>query len=212
VIAITLSYAAFDYFQYLFFYWIQFYFENIREGGESVARGYVTLITLAMGVGMIGGGWLADHVPRSLSPWARRALVPVLGMVASGAVFELGLLGTSLQSTMAAFVVSAALLGACEASFWTTVVELGGPFGGTAAGLMNTGGNLGGAISPSLTPLLSTFFAERYGDDSGWRLSLAVAGAIAVVGGTLWWGVSPARADGRELKAVDTEDASERFH
>ena len=103
--------------------------------------------------------------------------VPVVAMIASGAIFELGLLGGSVQTTIAAFVVAAALVGVSEASFWTTVVELGGRYGGTAAGLMNTGGNLGGALSPSLTPLLSGFFATRYGVDSGWRLSLAVAGA-----------------------------------
>jgi len=191
VICITLSYAAFGYFQYMFFYWITYYFETIKHEDNSVARGYSTAITLAMGLGMMSGGWLADHVPRSLSHRARRALVPVLGMIASGVVFELGLLGNTAQTTLAAFVVSAALVGACEGAFWTTVVELGGPFGGTAAGLMNTGGNAGGTLSPYLTPLMSGFFAQRYGADSGWRLGLALAGIIVVVGAALWWGVDP---------------------
>jgi len=212
MIAITLSYAAFDYFQYLFFYWIEYYFRTIRHEDLSVARGYSTVITLAMGVGMIGGGWLADHVPRSFSPWARRALVPVLTMIGSGAVFELGLLGTSAQSTMAAFVAAAFLVGASEASFWTTVVELGGPFGGTAAGLLNTGGNLGGALSPSLTPILSSFFASRYGADSGWRLSLAVAGAMVVIGGALWWWVEPAQRVESSKQAMGNEDGREQVH
>ena len=97
-------------------------------------------------------------------------------MIASGSVFELGLLAPSARVTLVAFVVSAALLGLCEAGFWTTVVELGGPFGGTAAGLMNTGGNAGGTLSPYLTPLLSGFFRNRYGAGSGWRLGLAIAG------------------------------------
>ncbi len=206
VIAITLSYAAFDYFQYLFFYWIQYYFETIRHEQKEVSRGYSTAITLAMGFGMISGGWLADRVPRSFSPWLRRALVPVVAMIASGAIFELGLLGGSVQATMAAFVVAAALVGVSEASFWTTVVELGGRYGGTAAGLMNTGGNLGGALSPSLTPLLSGFFASRYGVDSGWRLSLAVAGAIVVVGGALWWGVQPSPKLDNRKPALGLED------
>ena len=92
VICITLSYAAYGYFQYLFFYWIEYYFEQIQHQGVAVARGYSTMITLAMGVGMISGGWLADRVPRSFSPRTRRALVPVVGMIASGVVFELGLL------------------------------------------------------------------------------------------------------------------------
>jgi MFS transporter, ACS family, D-galactonate transporter len=197
VICLSLSYAAYGYFQYMFFYWITYYFETIRHEDTSVSRWYSTLITLAMGAGMASGGWLTDHVPRRFSPWARRALVPVLGMFASSAVFELGILGTSPQSTLLAFAVSAALLGACEAPFWTTAVELGGASGGTAAGMMNTGGNAGGTLSPYLTPLLSSFFAQYFGADKGWRLGLAVAGAIAACGGALWWGVDP----GREAEA-----------
>jgi MFS family permease len=189
VICLTLSYVALGYFQYLFFYWIGYYFETIQKQDRGVARGYSTLITLAMGVGMVSGGWLTDRVPRSFSPRVRRALVPVVGMIASGVVFELGLLGRDAQTTLAAFTIAAALIGACEAGFWTTVVELGSPFGGTAAGLMNSGGNAGGTLSPYLTPLLSTFFAERYGADLGWRLSLGVAGVIVVAGAAFWWGV-----------------------
>jgi MFS transporter, ACS family, D-galactonate transporter len=191
VICIALSYAAYGYFQYLFFYWIEYYFEEIQHQGVAVARGYSTMITLAMGAGMISGGWLADRVPRSFSPRTRRALVPVIGMIASGSVFELGLIAPSAQGTLVAFVVAAALLGLGEAGFWTTVVELGGPFGGTAAALMNTGGNAGGTLSPFLTPLFSAFFVTHYGNDLGWRLSLAIAGAIVVAGAALWWGVNP---------------------
>jgi MFS family permease len=189
VICVTFSYAAFGYFQYMFFYWITYYFETIKHADNSVARGYSTAITLAMGLGMMSGGWLSDHIPRSLPPRARRAFVPVLGMVSSGIVFELGLLANTAGSTMAAFTVAAALIGACEGAFWTTIVGLGGRFGGTAAALMNTGGNAGGTLSPYLTPLLSVFFAKQYGADSGWRLGLALAGIVAVTGAALWWGV-----------------------
>jgi MFS family permease len=192
VIAIALSYAAYGYFQYLFFYWIEYYFETIQHQDVAVARRYSTMITLAMGVGMMSGGWLADRVPRSFSPRTRRALVPVVGMIASGTAFELGLLAPSAFGTLVAFVVAAGLLGLCEASFWTTVVELGGPFGGTAAGLMNTGGNAGGTLSPLLTPLLGGFFQTRFGADAGWRLGLAVAGVVVIAGAALWLGVKPA--------------------
>jgi MFS transporter, ACS family, D-galactonate transporter len=199
VISITLAFVAYGYFQYLFFYWIEYYFVEIEHQGVVVARTYSTMITLAMGVGMISGGWLADRVPRFFSPRTRRALVPVVGMITSGIVFEMGLLAPNSQATLAAFVVAAALLGACEATFWTTVVELGGPFGGTTAALMNTGGNAGGSLSPLLTPLLSDFFQARYGVDFGWRLSLAIGGAVVVAGSALWWGVQPSEQSVAEL-------------
>jgi MFS family permease len=189
VICVALSYSAYGYFQYLFFYWIQYYFETMQHVDRGVSRGYNTLITIAMGIGMLTGGGLAGRVPRSLSPRTRTALVPVLGMIGSGIVFELGLLVPDARMTLAAFTLSAALLGLCEAGFWTTVVELGHPFGGTAAGLMNTGGNAGGTLSPALTPILSAFFAAHYGPELGWRLSLGVAGIIVIAGAAFWLGV-----------------------
>jgi MFS family permease len=125
-----------------------------------------------------------------------------VGMIASGTVFELGLLAPNAQVTLVAFVIAAALLGLCEAGFWTTVVELGAPFGGTAAGLMNTGGNAGGTLSPYFTPLISGFFQTHYGAESGWRLGLAIAGVVVIAGAGLWWGVRPL-ADPAEGTQVD---------
>ena len=192
VVCVTLSYTAYGYFQYLFFYWIEYYFETIQGQGRGVSRGYSMMITLAMGAGMVSGGWLTDRVPRSFSRRVRMLLVPTIGMIASGVVFEIGVFAPHPQATLVAFVIAAALLGMCEAGFWTTVVELGGPYGGTAAGLMNTGGNAGGTLSPYLTPLFSGYFAARHGTDLGWRLSLAVAGVVLIAGAVVWWGINPA--------------------
>src|SRR5262249_29871743 len=141
VVCITLSYGALGFFQYLFFYWIEYYFETVQKQGVGVARQYSTCILMAMGVGMIGGGWLADRVSFTFQPPCRRGLVPFLGMASAGAVFELGLLSADMRITFIAFAAAAALIGACEGAFWTTAVELGGRFGGTASALMNTGCN-----------------------------------------------------------------------
>jgi MFS family permease len=195
VVCLALSYGAQGYFQYLFFYWIEYFFETIQRQDRSVARGYTTMVTLAMGAGMILGGWLTDRVARGSASWGRRALVPVIGLFGSGAVFELGLLASDPQATLAAFAVAAALIGACEGAFWTTAVQLGGRFGGTTGALMNTVGNAGGTLSPFLTPVLSGFFAATYGEDSGWRLGLAVAGVIVMLGAVLWWGIDAGTPD-----------------
>jgi MFS transporter, ACS family, D-galactonate transporter len=202
VVCIALSYTAYGYFQYLFFYWIEYYFETIQGQGRAVSRGYSTMITLAMGAGMVSGGWMTDRVPRTFSRRLRMLLVPTIGMIASGLVFEIGVFAPNSQATIVAFVIAALLLGMCEAGFWTTVVELGGPYGGTAAGLLNTGGNAGGTLSPWLTPLFSGYFAARHGTDLGWRLSLAVAGAVVIAGAVLLWGVNP-EEDSRQQRALE---------
>ena len=191
VICITISYAAQGYYQYMFFYWIQYFFQTIQNKDPSVARFYATLITLVMGVGMVCGGWLTDFAARSLTSRMRRTLVPMLAMLGSGVVFVLGLLASDPEVTLTAFAIAAGLLGACEAGFWTVGIALGGRFGGTTGGLMNTGGNIGGTLSPYLTPLLGGIFAQYYGDDAGWRMGLAVAGVVVIAGAAMWLGVRP---------------------
>jgi MFS family permease len=189
VICLTLSYAALGYFQYLFFYWIQYYIGTVEHLGDDKSRLYSTGIMLTMGFGMIFGGWLADRISPHSSGRSRRGLVSAWGMVASGLVFELGLLGSDSRVMVTAFTISAALLGMCEGAFWTTAVELGRSRGGLAAGMMNMGGNAGGFLSPIATPLLGEYFGRHLGTEVGWRASLAVAGAISVVGALLWLGV-----------------------
>jgi ACS family glucarate transporter-like MFS transporter len=200
VICLALSYGALGYFQYLFFYWIQYYIGTVEKLGADVSRQYSTLITLTMGFGMIFGGWLADRMSMRLSGRFRRGLVPALGMMGSGVVFELGLLSSDSRIMVAAFIISAGLLGTSEGAFWTSIVELGRPRGGLAAGLMNMGGNAGGLLSPVATPLMSTYFASHFGEAVGWRLSLAVAGAVSVVGALLWFGVDA----GSQTAATDS--------
>jgi len=201
VVFVTLSYTAQGYFQYLFFYWIEYYFETVQKQGVEVARQYSTVVMLMMGAGMVFGGWLTDRASGWFSSRGRRGLVPASGMIASGVIFELGLLSPDPRIILVAFALAAACLGACEGAFWTTIVELGGRFGGAAGGLMNTGGNIGGTLSPYLTPLLSGFFAANYGSELGWRYSLAVAGGVSILGALLWIGVDsrPTDNEGRPV-------------
>jgi hypothetical protein len=79
------------------------------------------------------------------------------------------------------FTLSLAALGLSEGPFWLTAVELGGRQGGTAAAIMNTGGNGIGLLAPLLTPLIS----ERL----GWQWGIGLGGAVAVLGAVCWIGV-----------------------
>jgi MFS transporter, ACS family, D-galactonate transporter len=182
LLCLTLSYAALGYFQYLFFYWMQYYFDKVLHLGVERSRLYSTLVVLASGLGMVLGGWLADRT----SAWpgrGGRALVPVAGLLGSAVVLAAGLLTTHPELTLVCFALAMAALGMCEGPFWTTAVEMGGRRGGTTAGLMNTGGNAGGLLAPVVTPQLSLYF--------GWQVGMGLAGLIAVLGAVLWVGIDP---------------------
>jgi MFS family permease len=188
LIWLTLSYAALGYFQYLFFYWIQYYFQDVLTLGRERSRLYSTLVVLGNGVGMVLGGWLADRTARWPGRFSR-ALVPVSGFIGSAVVLVVGLMTTHAQLTLLCFIMAMVALGMIEGPSWTTAVELGGRRGGTAAGLMNTGGNAGGLLAPVVTPQLSLWF--------GWQVGMGLAALVALVGALLWLPID-ARARGRE--------------
>src|SRR5262249_61089470 len=69
-------------------------------------------------------------------------------------------------------------VGLSEGSYWTAAVQIGGVRGGTAAGILNTGGNAGGLLAPVLTPILG----ERF----GWGVAVGVSSGVCLLGAALW--------------------------
>lgn len=183
-VLLTLSYAALSYFQYLFFYWTQYYFDKVLKLGTADGRLYATITLGAMAVGMLLGGGLLDFSQTHLGGRRGRALVPAIGMVCSGALLLLGISGLPAVGVVTCFALAMGALGASEASFWVTGIELGGSRGGLSAAVLNTVGNAGGLLAPVVTPLFSVYF--------GWQTGLAIASVICSVGAVCWIWIDPA--------------------
>ena len=85
--------------------------------------------------------------------------------------------------------VAAAILALCtglllgvEGPYWASANQIGGRKAGFTGGLLNTGGNLGGVISPTLTPLIAQHF--------GWVHALDFTGLVALGAAALWLWIS----------------------
>ena len=89
---LTLSYGAVNYFQYLFFYWINFYFEKVLALPETTTRVYAAIPALTMAVGMPLGGWLSDRLEHSRGNVEQRRFIPMVGMSAGAVFLILGVL------------------------------------------------------------------------------------------------------------------------
>jgi MFS family permease len=190
---LTLSYAAVGYVEYLFFFWMHFYFEDILRLGQSESRWYAAVLTLAMAAGMVVGGLIADRLRIGGDLRWRQALVPVCGLCMGAVLLVLGVLAD--QTAMIVLLLSLALaaVGACEAPTWTLATEMGGRRGGTAAAICNTGGNAGGLIAPIVTPLASRWVSQQFqlSETAGWQWGIALGSVIAVVGAVLWLWINP---------------------
>jgi MFS family permease len=183
VILLTLSYAAVGYFQYLFFYWMQYYFDKVLGLGKDDGRLYATIPAVAMAIGMAGGGWLTDRAQSRFGARRGRIAVTMSGMMLSAALLGAGVLCREPLWIVTFFSLALASLGACEGAFWTTAVDLGGERAGVSAAIVNTGGNAGGALAPWLTPRISLVF--------GWHGALVVACIFCFAGAILWAWVDP---------------------
>lgn len=178
LVFLTLSYGAVNYFEYLFFYWMGFYFEDQLKLPKAEGRLYSTVCILAMGAGMLLGGWLADGLQRRWGRQARR-LVPPVGMTLSAVLLVLGLISTEPVWIVTWFALALAAVGTTEGPAWTTAAELGGRHGGgTAAAICNTGGNAAGLVAPILTPFIAKYL--------GWETAVALSSLYCLIGAVLW--------------------------
>src|SRR5436190_182618 len=185
LLLLTLSYAAVGYFQYLFFYWMHYYFDEVVHMGKTESRFYSGMPNLAMAICMPLGGWLTDKAQKLLGQTTGRTLVPRIGMAASAALLLFGIFATQPFWIVLWFTLSLGILGLCEGAFWTTAVELGGTRGGTAAAIMNTGGNGIGLLAPVVTPWVSAKL--------GWVWGIGLGAFVALAGAVCWFWIEPRR-------------------
>ena len=183
LVLLTLSYGALSYLQYMFFYWVEYYFGDVLKLPASESRRAAFIVTLAMAAGMAGGGWVADRVSRRFGFRAGCQMMGIAGMGASAGLSLLGLTMADPDAIVTCFALSMAALGLCEGVFWSMAPALAPKNGGLAGAVANTGGNAVGMLAPALTPLIGQAF--------GWNVAVVVACAICGTGALFWLGVRP---------------------
>ena len=108
-------------------------------------------------------------------------------------------LGSHVQGVRLASVVLAGGAGALylsQSSFWSVTADIAAGSAGSVSGFMNMGGQIGGALTGSLTP----WIAARY----GWNASFLVAAGLCFVGGLSWLPVNPVNVlTSRQSTAVE---------
>ena len=181
---LTLSYSLQGYVGYIFVFWFYLYLVQVRH--FDLLRGaFLSSLPWVLSIISIPlGGVVSDRLVRGrLGPvWGRR-LVAMVGLAGSGVLISLGARAGNAYLAAMYLALATALVLSVEGPFWATVVEIAGPRSGTAGGIMNTGCNIGGLISPALTPVLAASL--------GWENALHVAGALSIIAAALWLGIRP---------------------
>src|SRR5204862_4723878 len=90
LVLLTLSYGALSYVQYMFFYWIEYYFSKVLLLPDAESRQAAFVVTMAMAVGMAVGGRVADGLCRWLGFAGGCRVVALGGMGLSAGFCLLG--------------------------------------------------------------------------------------------------------------------------
>jgi ACS family glucarate transporter-like MFS transporter len=163
--------------------WFYLYLVNERgftilSGGLFAAAPFLTIL-----VSCPLGGWVTDRLAMRHGITTGRQIVGMTGMgLAAGSIA----LGASVESpylAIASLSSGAGWLYFTIGAYWSSTSDLSPTHAGSLSGLMNMGANLGGALSPTITPWL----AHQW----GWPASLGFAAVMALIGGIMWLGITP---------------------
>jgi len=183
VLAIAFSYFAYGYAAWIFFAWFFIYLSKVRGLDLKASSYYSMLPFLAMAVCSPLGGRISDVLTRRHGKRVGRCGVAVAG-IALAAIFIA--LGTQVESARLASLVLAGGAGALylsQSSFWSVTADMAGASAGSVSGIMNMGGQIGGIVTASLTPLIAQQFS--------WTASFLVAAALCAAGSLAWLAVDP---------------------
>jgi ACS family glucarate transporter-like MFS transporter len=195
--ALVVGYFSFGYIAWVFFSWFFLYMAQARGFDLRQSAHFAMLPFLCMTVFCLVGGWLSDRLTRSHGLRVGRCYL------ASASLFFTALfliLGSQVRGPQLAGYILAGGAGALylsQSTFWSVSVDIAGRSSGVFSSIVNMGGQLGGALTASLTPWIAQHF--------GWTSSFAVAAGLALIGALCWLVVHPERALEVEQSTGDEE-------
>ena len=161
-----------------FLQWFPTYLNDAR-GFELKAMGLAASMPLLAGVvGDLAGGWLSDAwLKRSRNLRSARRNVAFAGFViAAGAVPMAAATGDPWLS-VAWFGLAVFGLELVVSVAWATTLDIGGEYAGSVSAVMNTSGNIAGAIAAVATGYVVA--------NSGWSNVFTIIAAFAALGAVL---------------------------
>ncbi len=198
--AVTISYFCYGYVAWIFFSWFYRYLAKVRGLDLKASAFYSMLPFLAMLVCCLLGGTVNDRLTKWRGPRLGRCGLAAFAMGVAGIFIACG---SQVQGVRLASVVLAGGAGALyfsQSSFWSVTADIAGGSAGSVSGFMNMGGQVGGALTGSLTP----WIAVRY----GWTASFLVAAGLCLLGALTWLAVDPLNT----LTQVPAAEALDEVH
>jgi len=181
--ALTLSYFAFGYVSYIFFTWFFIYLNTVRGLNLKASAVFGMLPFLAMATFSPLGGYVSDRLTRRFGKRPGRCFTSVVSMAVASGFIVLAMRAADARLASIVLAGGAGALYLSTSCFWSVTADIAGSSAGAVSGVMNTGNQLGGALTASMTPVLAQLF--------GWPSSFLVAAGLCLLGAVAWLLVDP---------------------
>jgi len=175
---LTYAYGALGYFQYIFFYWIYYYFGEVLHLGAQSSAKYTTILFVTEGAVIPAAGLLSDYLTSRHGAQFGRRIVPMFGLTLGAVSTYAGTVVPGVGAAVVCLSLAFGLAACCEGPFWASVTEMAGDRVGAASSILNTGAQIGGFFAPILTPYIASHAGWSWGLYTGALVSMS--GVLAI--------------------------------
>lgn len=180
-------YFCYGWVLWMYLFWLPTYLVEVRGYTQIKVGLGASLPLLAATSTNILGGWLSDKLTRRWGDLRKgRLMILVAGFAIAAAALVPGVLAQSPFTSMAFLTLALAGLELTVPISWAISLDIGGDYSGSVSAVMNTLGNVGGAMGAVCIGYLATHF--------GWNSTFLTASALCVASGLLALCINPTRS------------------
>jgi MFS transporter, ACS family, glucarate transporter len=166
--------------------WFPTYLHDARGLTLAKMGFYASLPLLAGTLGDIAGGWFSDHVLKKMGNVnISRRWVAIAGFIVSGAATIPAIFTHDPKLSVAFYSLAFFALEWTVGISWAVPLDVGGDFAGSVSAVMNTLGNLGGALSALVVTNLVSHL--------DWHAPFLLTSVLCVIAAVLWLNIDASK-------------------
>ena len=183
LLLLTFACFCFGYIAWIFLGWFYLYMAQARGVDLKTSAIYTMIPFIAMTVFCLAGGVLGDWIASRHGLRAGRCGPGFFSLLIAAGLLILGSRVGSAPVAVMTLAAGAGALYVSQSSYWSVTADIAGQHAGVVSAVMNTGAQIGGAVTASLTPWIAARF--------GWTSSFLAAALLGAAGAIAWIGVDP---------------------
>lgn len=183
---LSVAYFCYGWVLWLYLAWFPTYLREARHF-TSLKSGLASIPLLAATLANVAGGVLSDKLAAKFRDLRRgRLMVSICGFSVAALALLPGVLASSPVTALVCLTLALGGLELTVAVSWAICLDIGGDYSGSVSSVMNTWGNLGGAISAVMVGYLATLM--------GWTSPFLMASLLCLVSALIVSRIDPRRS------------------